>query len=81
MVSEMLIAAIEVGNSIGAGRDDLAIDYSRKFIFISISGALIIGLFVMAIRNHIIGLYNLDAEGVHAVSNLLFCFPCPSFGS
>lgn len=68
--------AIMVGNSIGAGRDDLAIDYSRKFIFISISGALIIGLFVMAIRNHIIGLYNLDAEGVHAVSNLLFFMSC-----
>ncbi len=63
--------AIMVGNSIGAGREDLALDYSKKFIFLAMSGAVLMGIFIISIRSYIVGLYNLDAEGVHTASMLM----------
>ena len=63
--------AIMVGNSIGAGRDDLAYDYSKKFIFLGMAGALLMGGLIISIRGYIVGLYNLDAEGIHTVSLLM----------
>jgi putative MATE family efflux protein len=63
--------AIMVGNSIGAGREDLARDYSKKFIFLGMTGAMLMGLFIISIRSYIVGLYNLDADGIHTVSLLM----------
>jgi len=63
--------AIMVGNSIGAGREDLARDYSKKFIFLGVTGAMLMGLFIISIRSYIVGLYNLDADGIHTVSLLM----------
>jgi len=68
--------AIMVGNTIGAGREDLAYDYSKKFVFISITGAMLMGLFIMSIKKYIVGLYNLDAEGLKTVSYLMFFMCC-----
>ena len=63
--------AIMVGNNIGAKRNDLAFDYSRKFLFIAIFGAILIGGIVILIKDTILGLYNLDTDGKHTVSMLL----------
>lgn len=63
--------AIMVGNSIGAGRNDLAHDYSRKFLFISISGAMLIGIVLFSIKGYVLSLYNLNADGLHTVSMLI----------
>jgi len=63
--------AIMVGNSIGAGREDLARDYSKKFIFLGMSGAMLMGLFIISIRGYIVQLYNLDDDGVYTVLHLM----------
>ncbi len=63
--------AIMVGNSIGAKRKDLAYDYGKKFLFISIFGAMLVAGVVLLIKDQIIGLYNLDAEGKHTVNLLI----------
>ncbi|MFQ3579188.1 MAG: MATE family efflux transporter [Bacteroidales bacterium] len=63
--------AIMLGNAIGAGRQDLAYDYGKKFLFISITGSWIVGVFLILIRHPVISLYELDAEGVHTVSMLI----------
>ena len=63
--------AIMVGNSIGAGREDLARDYSKKFIFLGMAGAVLMGLLIISIRGYIVQLYNLDSDGIHTVTLLM----------
>ncbi|MDR1761510.1 MAG: MATE family efflux transporter, partial [Bacteroidales bacterium] len=63
-VSMANACAIMIGNAIGAGRDDLARDYSKKLLFIGMVGAALMGLLIIAIRPYIIQLYHLDTEGV-----------------
>jgi len=75
-VSMANACAIMIGNSIGAGRDDLARDYSRKLLFIGVVGAMLMGAVIIAIRPYVIQLYNLDAEGVRNVSYLMLFMAC-----
>ena len=75
-VSMANACAIMIGNAIGAGRDDLARDYSRKLLFIGVVGAMFIGAIIVTIRPSVIQLYNLDAEGVRNVSYLMLFMAC-----
>lgn len=75
-VSMANACAIMVGNAIGAGRKDLARDYSRKLLFIGVVGALAVGAIIIAVRPYVIQLYNLDAEGVQNVGYLMFFMAC-----
>lgn len=63
--------AIMVGNNIGGGREDLAHNYSKKFLFIIIAGAMLMGLVIVSIRGHVLSLYNIDSQALHYVSLLL----------
>ncbi|MDR2962473.1 MAG: MATE family efflux transporter [Bacteroidales bacterium] len=75
-VSMANACAIMVGNAIGAGRNDLARDYSRKLLFLGIVGAMIMGAIIIAIRPYVIRLYNLDEESLRNVSYLMLFMAC-----
>jgi len=54
--------AIMIGNQIGAGREDLAYDYGKRFMFLGISSAILIGLLVILLRPVLLSLYNIQPE-------------------
>lgn len=67
-------AAIMIGNRIGAGREDVAYDYGKRFIVLGIAGAVIVGIVLFFLRGSILSLYNISAQSQFFSYRLLFFF-------
>ena len=55
-------AAIMLGNRIGAGDFEDAMDYARRFLFLAIGGALVMGFVIFVSRGMLVSLYQISAE-------------------
>ena len=53
--------AIMIGNQIGAGYEDRAYDYARRFLILTFLGALLVGVLVILFRPFILSFYNISA--------------------
>jgi len=56
--------AIMIGNQIGAGEDDRAQNYGRKYITFGAIGAVILGLVMISLANPLISLYKVSSETI-----------------
>ncbi|MHB8133739.1 MAG: MATE family efflux transporter [Anaerolineaceae bacterium] len=66
--------AIMIGNQIGAGREDLAYEYGKRFMILGISSALIIGVLVILLRPLVLSLYNIQAESYRFAYTILLIY-------
>ena len=57
--------SVMVGNKIGEGKKDTAFEYGRRFTILGVLSALAGGIFVLLIRDLVIGLYELSPSAVH----------------
>ncbi len=70
-------AAIMLGNRIGAGDIEDAMDYARRFLFLAVGGALAMGVLIFISRAVLLSLYRIspearqDALGVLAVMSVV----------
>jgi putative MATE family efflux protein len=66
--------AIMIGNEIGAGREELAYDYGKRFLILGISSAVLIGGLVILLRPFILSLYNIEAESYRFAYTILLIY-------
>ena len=52
--------AIMIGNRIGAGEEEKAYIYGKRFIILGISGALVIGVIIFLVSGKVVSLYNIS---------------------
>ena len=55
-------AAIMLGNRIGADKITDAMDYARRFIFLSVGGGVVMGLVILITRGALMSLYRISPE-------------------
>ena len=55
-------AAIMLGNRIGADKVTDAMDYARRFIFLSVGGGVVMGLVILITRGALMSLYRISPE-------------------
>ncbi len=67
-------AAIMIGNKIGAGHEDVAYDYGKRFLMLGFTGAVIVGIALFFLRAPILSLYNISAQSQFFSNRLLFFF-------
>jgi len=63
--------AIMIGNKIGAGERDIAIDYGRKYLTFGSIAAAIFGLIMMALANPLLSFYKISPETVQYTYRIL----------
>ncbi len=63
--------AIILGNRIGGGNTDLADNYARRFLKLVVFGGLAMGLLILAIRQPVVGLYQISAQSQGYVRGVL----------
>lgn len=68
--------AVMVGNRIGAGKKAEAYEIVRRVIILSVSAAWIVGLFVILLRDAVVGLYDLSPGGIINVRMLMLMMAC-----
>ena len=66
--------AIMIGNQIGAGEEETAFEYGRRFIIMAFAGSLVVGLLVILSRPYILGLYKIEPESYLLASRILLIF-------
>jgi len=66
--------AIMIGNQIGAGREDLAYEYGKRFMILGISSAMAIGALVILLRPLVLSLYNIQAESYQFAYTILLIY-------
>ena len=66
--------AIMIGNEIGAGNEEKAFEYSRRYLIIIVLLAVLTGGLVLLIREPIIGLYNISDEVAFSAFRLMTVF-------
>lgn len=55
-------AAVMVGNQIGAGHEDTAFSYAKRILLISSLGAMVAGVLVWLVSDHIVMFFNVSPE-------------------
>ncbi|MCJ7716894.1 MAG: MATE family efflux transporter, partial [Anaerolineales bacterium] len=63
--------AIMVGNKIGAGEEDTATDYGKKFLILGLFGASFFGLIMVALANPLLALYKVSATTINFTFRLM----------
>lgn len=63
--------AIMIGNRIGAGEREVAIDYGKKFIQIGAIGALVFGALMMLFANPLLSLYKVSSDTIQYTFKIL----------
>ena len=63
--------AIMIGNKIGAGERDTAIDYGRKYLTFGSIAAAIFGLIMMVLANPLLSIYKISPETVQYTYRIL----------
>ena len=71
--------SVMVGNKIGEGRKDMAFEYGRRFTILGVIVALIGGLIVLALREPIIGLYQISPSAANNLRMLMLVFALSSW--
>ncbi|MEM5776131.1 MAG: MATE family efflux transporter, partial [Anaerolineaceae bacterium] len=66
--------AIMVGNRIGAGENNLAFEYAKRFIAICLAGSLILGLILLISSPVLLNLYAISANAHLYAQNILRIF-------
>ncbi len=66
--------AIMIGNEIGAGNQDDAFEYSRRYLIIIIFLAIFAGGLILLLRQPVIGLYNISDEVAISAYRLMTVF-------
>ncbi len=69
-------AAIMIGNAIGAGEEQRAHGYARRFLLIGVVGAVLVGLGILAGRDAILALYQVSPEAQRYASSVLVVMGC-----
>lgn len=54
--------SVIIGNKIGEGREDLALNYSKKLLGIALGAGILVGVTLFIFSKKLIGLYDLDSE-------------------
>jgi putative MATE family efflux protein len=68
--------AVMVGNRIGAKKNDDAYETVRRIIIISVLSAWMVGVFLLLLRDAVVGLYDLSPSGVNNVRMLMLMMAC-----
>jgi len=68
--------AVLVGNLIGAGKKELAYNYVRRFLTMSLLCAILIGLVIIPLRDPFISFYKLSEQGALNAHWLMFALAC-----
>ena len=71
--------AVMVGNKIGAGGRDTAFEYGRRFLILGVALALLGGIIVLALRDTVIGLYELSPSGAMSLNGLMVVYALSSW--
>ena len=66
--------AVMVGNKIGAGDEEIAFEYGRRFVILGILSAWIVGVGVILVRESVIGLYDISPQAAYNVRMLMLFF-------
>ncbi|MCJ7718086.1 MAG: MATE family efflux transporter, partial [Anaerolineales bacterium] len=68
--------AIMIGNRIGAGENDLAIEYGKKYLLFAVIGSLFFGFLMIIITNPILTLYKVATATIGFTKKLLMIMAC-----
>jgi len=63
--------AIMIGNKIGAGEEDTATDYGKKFLILGLFGASLFGLIMVTLANPLLTLYKVSATTINFTFKLM----------
>jgi putative MATE family efflux protein len=66
--------SVMVGNKIGEGNKDTAFEYGRRFTIMGVISALLGGIFVILIRDLVIGLYELSPSAIQNLRGLMLVY-------
>ena len=66
--------AIMIGNQIGAGNEEAAYDYGRRFLVISFVLSIIFGILVIILRPYILSLYNIGPTSYEYAYRIQFIY-------
>ncbi|HXQ32427.1 MAG TPA: MATE family efflux transporter, partial [Anaerolineales bacterium] len=66
--------SVMVGNKIGEGKKDIAVEYGRRFTIMGVISALVGGIFVILIRDLVIGLYELSPSAIQNLRLLMLVY-------
>ncbi|MFP4164799.1 MAG: MATE family efflux transporter [Chitinispirillaceae bacterium] len=72
-------SSIMIGNRIGAGQEDKARGYAANFLQLALTGALLIGILLFFIRDHLTSFYKLTPLGQEYLSGILLVMACVLF--
>lgn len=71
--------SVMVGNKIGAGGKDVAFEYGRRFLILGTGLAILGGMFVLVLRETVIGLYPLSSSGTTDLYGLMTVYALSSW--
>jgi Na+-driven multidrug efflux pump len=63
--------AIMIGNRIGAGEEDTAYDYGRRFLVLGVSGAILVGIAILVTSPAVLSFYNISNEAYQNARGVL----------
>lgn len=66
--------AVMVGNKIGAGDRHQAFEYGRRFVILGVAAAIVGGGIVIALRETVVGLYQLSPSGAANLRSLMLVY-------
>ncbi|HKY53062.1 MAG TPA: MATE family efflux transporter [Anaerolineales bacterium] len=66
--------SVMVGNKIGEGKRDIAVEYARRFTILGVLSGLAGGIFVILIRDIVAGLYELSPSAVQNLRWLMLVY-------
>ena len=66
--------SVMVGNKIGEGKKDIAFEYGRRFTILGVLSGLAGGIFVILIRDTVIGLYELSPSAIQNLRWLMLVY-------
>lgn len=71
--------SVMVGNQIGAGGKDAAFEYGRRFTILGIMIALVGGVIALALRDTVVGLYQISPSAAENLRGLILVFALSSW--
>ena len=66
--------AVMVGNKIGAKEKDIAYEYGRRFLILTVGVAMLSGLLIMSLRGLVVGLYDISPQAAQNARTLMMIF-------
>ncbi len=68
--------AIMIGNRIGAGQQDIATSYGKKYLVLGPILAIFVGALMIALSGPVLSLYNVSADTVTYAQNIMIIMAC-----